>query len=90
VLVRLPKGLTLAKLRELEKKYLSPLISLPRPVWDTSVEAELGNKPAKESTWLLLATQLMDGTRDKSYISQQKKVASLARRTQVPTEFLLR
>jgi len=85
VLVRMPQGLTIKKLGELAKKYFPSNAEGYRYIWSAIVD-ELGDKPADEPIWLLMTTSEINGSRDKSYIEQQKIVDELAKTALVPYE----
>lgn len=85
VLVIMPKGLTIKMLGEFAKKdfpnnadgykFISPLIF-----------EELEDKPVDEAVWLLMTSNEVDGTRDKSYEEQKNIIAELAKTAQIPYE----
>jgi len=85
LLVRMAKGLTINKLGELAKKYFPSNDDGYRYI-STNIVNELGDKAVDESVWLLMTTEEVDGTRNKSYSRQKNIVAELAKRARVPYE----
>jgi len=89
MLVRLPKalngGLTLKSLGELAKKYFSESDSGYRFIWSDIVQ-ELGDKSIDKSRWVLMTTDVLPGSRNKSYAEQQKMVADLAEKSPISYE----
>lgn len=83
VLVRMPKELTIKKLGELVNKYFQSNTYGYRYIWSAIVD-ELGDKPADESIWLLMAKDVLRGSRGKSYGQQKTIIDQLAKTTGVP------
>ena len=83
VLVRMPKGLTIKKLRELAKKYFPSNIDGYGYISPQIVD-ELGDKPADESIWLMMTKDVLPRSRSEKYGQQKNIVAQLAKTTGVP------
>ncbi len=90
MLVRLPKtlnsGLTLKSLGELAKKYFSKSDTGYRFIWSAIIQ-ELGDKSIDKSRWVLMSTDVLPGSINKSYEEQQKIVADLAEKSLIGYEF---
>jgi hypothetical protein len=88
MLVRLPKtlngGLTLKSLGELAKKYFSASDTGYRFIWAAIIQ-EQGDKSIDKSQWVLM-TDVLPGSRNKSYGEQQKIVADLAEKSLISYE----
>jgi F-box-like len=88
VLVRMPKKLTIKKLGELTKKYFPSKVNGYNYIWPKIVD-ELGDKCISESKWLLMTKDILEGSRNKSYIQQKDMINKLTKTTgilyQIPT-----
>lgn len=78
VLVRMPKGLTLNKLVGLANKIFKNNLN------NSTIPAELGDRSADESVWLLMTKGVLTVSSGKSYIEQMDIVAEFAKTTGVP------
>jgi len=89
MLVRLPKtlngGLTLKSLGELAKKDFSATDTGYRFI-SPSIIQEQGDKSIDKSQWVLMTKDILPGSRDKSYVEQQKIVAELAEKSLISYE----
>jgi hypothetical protein len=89
MLVRLPKtlngGLTLKSLGKLAKKYFSVSDTGYRFIWPAIIQ-EHGDKSIDKSQWVLMTTDVLPGSRNKSYAEQQKMVADLAEKSLISYE----
>ncbi len=83
ILVRMPKGLTIRKLGEIAKKFFPETAHGYGYIWERIIR-ELGDKSIDEFGWLLMTSKMIDNSTNKTKAEQQKLVADLAIKSQVP------
>lgn len=85
MLIWMPKGLTINSIEKFVQSYFSETGSCYTFIGAEFV-AKYGDTPIKESYWMLLTKDVLDGSRDLSFAAKTKLVAEFADSTHLPYE----